>query len=207
MALPLPVPCTQETFSFGGNFIKAFVPDPAALNGRFAAGITAAPYWGRVWPASLGLCGYLADMPELVAGKHVLELAAGLGLPGLLAGSWAEKVTLSDIEPDAVAVMNASARLNAQENVSSRLIDWAAIPPDLDPDLILLSDINYDPGVFETLYDMLQGFVQAGSAVLLSTPQRLMAKPFIERLLPWCRDRREIQPGNEFVSVFLLGGE
>lgn len=34
-----------------------------------------------IWPASIALCRYLANHPELVAGQHVLELGAG-GLRG-----------------------------------------------------------------------------------------------------------------------------
>ena len=38
----------------------------------------------RVWPASVALCHSLVARPEAVAGRRVLELGAGTGLPSLL---------------------------------------------------------------------------------------------------------------------------
>ncbi|MBN8676533.1 MAG: hypothetical protein J0L56_20585 [Chitinophagales bacterium] len=38
---------------------------------------------------------------------------------------------------------------------------------------------------------MLLQFLQAGTTILLSTPQRLMAKSFIDKLLPFCVEQEE----------------
>ena len=38
-----------------------------------------------VWPAAITLCQYLVDMPERVENKRVIELGAGVGLPGMVA--------------------------------------------------------------------------------------------------------------------------
>jgi len=42
-----------------------------------------------VWGACLSLADILLDRPDLVKGKHVLELGAGLGFSGLVAASCA----------------------------------------------------------------------------------------------------------------------
>ena len=53
-----------------------------------------------IWPAALELCAYLASHPSLVQGRNVLELGAGVGLPGLLAAQLgARSVVLTDYEP------------------------------------------------------------------------------------------------------------
>lgn len=40
------------------------------------------------WPSSFVLSNYIASHPELVQNKCVLELGAGVGLPGLVVSNW-----------------------------------------------------------------------------------------------------------------------
>jgi predicted nicotinamide N-methyase len=198
------VPCIETPFRFGAHEILALVPDATTLNAQHPVAGASAPYWARIWPAGLGLAQFLAAAPEHVAGKRVLELAAGLGLPGLLAARTAAQVTLSDIDPEAVDVMRATAARNGLQNVDCMVIDWCAIPDTVKPDVVLLSDVNYDPAVFDQLFLALTALLDRGIPILLSTPQRLMAKPFIARLQPRVMQQEEVQVGTAFVSVFLL---
>ena len=80
----------------------------------------------------------------------------------------------------------------ALSNVACRVLDWNHLPDDLMADVLLLSDINYDPEQFAVLHQVLQRFLRQGTVILLATPQRLMAKPFIEKLLPFCREQYEM---------------
>jgi predicted nicotinamide N-methyase len=127
---------------------------------------------------------FLADHPEYVSGKTVLELAAGLGLPSLLASRWAASVISSDHLPEAVKVIQQSVLQNGLDNVQCQVLDWHSLPPELTVEVLLLSDINYDPTQFDVLYQLVVNFLEKGTLVLLTTPQRLMAKPFMERLTP-----------------------
>jgi predicted nicotinamide N-methyase len=144
--------------------------------------------------------------PELVRGLQVLELAGGLGLPSFVAARYAGAafVCCSDYMEEAVDCMTASAAHLGLSNVSCRVLDWNELPSGLAPDVLLLSDINYDPATFEILYGVLEGFLLRGVTILLSTPQRLMAKPFIERLLPFCREQVEVNVENVAVSLLVL---
>lgn len=181
---------TLETFHFGDYRINAFVPDSLALQQAFTKQLqttpsTAAPYWAQVWPSAYALCGFIATQPHWLQNKTVLELAAGLGLPSLLAAQLATEVTCSDYIPEAVMLMQRSIDENKLENMKAELIDWNHLPADLSVDVLLLSDINYEPQAFETLFNVIISFLEKGITILLSTPQRLMAKPFIDRLLPY----------------------
>lgn len=151
------------------------------------------PHWTRLWPSALAMADFIVQHPELVQNKDVLELAAGLGLPGLLAARYAQSVCCSDYLDASVVTMLKSAQHLQLTNASCQLLDWNHLPDDLHADVLLMSDINYDPGQFEQLYEVLQRFLGRGTVILLSTPQRLMAKPFIERLLPFCKQQSEIQ--------------
>lgn len=122
----------------------------------------------------------------------MLELAAGLGLPGFVAAGYAAHITTSDYAPEAVTMLQAATELNGYNNVSCRLLNWSALPPDLAPDTLLLSDINYEPAAFDVLFRVLLHFLDKGTCIVLTTPQRLMARPFVERLLPYCSQQEEI---------------
>ncbi|MDF2192128.1 methyltransferase [Paraflavitalea sp. CAU 1676] len=150
------------------------------------------PHWTKLWPAALALADFIHQHPEWVAEKQVLELAAGLGLPSFVAARRAKAVCCSDYLEETVVAMERSAQHLQLSNVTARLLDWNHLPDDLHPDVLLLSDINYDPDQFDRLFLVLQRFLGQGTTILLTTPQRLMAKPFIEKLLPWCRRQEEM---------------
>lgn len=181
---------TFQTFRFGDYKVDAFVPEPSALQQAYEKQLqtdstTPTPYWAQVWPSAYALCEFIASQPDWLQNKKVLELAAGLGLPSLLAAQVATEVVCSDHVTAAVELMQQSIEKNQLTNIKATVIDWNNIPDDLSCDVLLLSDINYEPQVFETVFNVIVSFLQKGTTVLLSTPQRLMAKPFIDRILPY----------------------
>ena len=180
-----------QNFRFGNYEIQAHVPDILQLQQWYVQEkeknpATALPYWGQVWPAAHALCYFIATQTELFQNKKVLELAAGLGLPSLLCSRFAKDVYCSDVEAEVVAVTERSINHLGLQNIRCGILNWNNIAPDLNADVLLLSDINYEPASFETLCNVINRFLNAGTTIVLSTPQRLMAKPFIERLLPFC---------------------
>lgn len=119
-----------------------------------------------VWPAALELCTYLAAHPSLVAGAAVLELGAGVGLPGLLAARLgASRVVLTDYEPQVVAHVARNAALcDVAANVSGLCLDWTKL--DALPSIhahsypvLLAADVLY-------IADIMPGFVAAVCALL-----------------------------------------
>ena len=108
-----------------------------------------------VWPAAARLCSYLAGAPSLVRGRRVLELGAGAGLPGIVAGLiGAGTVTLTDGEPLAVSLARRTAALNGLgEGPSCRFhhLDWreprlssaAAAAAAEGADVVMASDCLY----------------------------------------------------------------
>lgn len=121
-----------------------------------------------------------------------MELAAGLGLPSIFAAATAHQVYSSDIEPEAVNMLAQSAKLNGLQNIDVRVSDWESPDQTIIPDTLLLSDINYNPAQFEKLEGMILHHLDRQTTIVLSTPQRLMAKPFIHLLLPYCKHSETI---------------
>ena len=164
------------------------------------------PYWAQVWPAAIALAQFVVNHPKYTKNKTVLELAAGLGLPSLAAAPLAKNVACTDYITTAVEVAQQSANYNGFDNVQCYTLDWNALPHDLETEVLLLSDVNYEPQQFEVLYNVMQRFLQKGTTILLSTPQRLMAKPFILQLLPFCvvQQQAYVQQPKEEVAITIL---
>jgi predicted nicotinamide N-methyase len=164
------------------------------------------PYWAKVWPAAIGLCNFITTHQHLVANKKVVELAGGLGLPSLVVSYYASSVYCTDYAVDCMPFIKKSIELNNCSNITNALVDWNAIPNDMEAEVLLMSDVNYEPDQFEILYRMFQYLLQKGTTILISTPQRLMAKPFIEKLLVLCIQQEVYEIDKGFVTVMVLKG-
>ncbi|MCG2616896.1 protein N-lysine methyltransferase family protein [Terrimonas sp. NA20] len=186
--------------------IRLYVPDPVSVKNLYKQDQRTFPYWSQIWPAALGLCTFLEKHTGLLQNKTVLELAAGLGLPSLLAAGYCRSVTMSDYLPEPVELMRSSIILNQLSNAKASILNWNDLPETIGAEVVLLSDINYEPEVFETVFTVIRRFISDGATIILSTPQRLMAKPFIERLLVYCKLQEEIivHSNNELIPITLL---
>ncbi|XP_066977522.1 methyltransferase-like protein 22 isoform X1 [Macrobrachium rosenbergii] len=52
----------------------------------------------QVWGGALYLADFILHKPDIFEGKHVLELAAGVGLTAIVAAMFAKQVTVTDID-------------------------------------------------------------------------------------------------------------
>lgn len=186
-----------------------FVPDPLVIRGQYstASGETT-PYWAQVWPAAQGLYRFLTLHSGYISNKTIIELAAGLGLPSLFAARYAASVLCSDYDPEAVNYCRRSAAAAGLNNFEAAILDWNNLPASLHADVVMLSDVNYEPAEFDRLSQVFERLLEMGTTILLSSPQRLMAKPFIAQWLPWCIEQEEFlvssQGATHAISVFVL---
>jgi predicted nicotinamide N-methyase len=101
----------------------------------------APPFWAFAWPGSQALARYVLDSPTRVAGRRVLDFAAGGGLAAIAcAMAGAASVEAAEIDPMALAAITANAALNqvaiAQAgDVVGRDSAW---------DLIMCGDVCYE---------------------------------------------------------------
>lgn len=182
----------QHTYHFEDTSISIVVPDEQWLQKSWQEKVfTEFPFWGKTWPAAEALGSFLVKHQHYVQDKRVLELAAGLGLPSLVAARFAKEVLSTDYLPEPLTLIEASAHLNQITNLQTSVLNWHELPANIHTDVLLLSDVNYDPSAFEALDNMLEYFIRKKALVILSTPQRIMAKSFIERWLPYQRLQEE----------------
>lgn len=152
-----------------------------------------------IWPASVALARLLAHCPSFVAGRRVLELGAGLGLPGCAAvQAGAASLTLADRDAATLALAARSAALNAPQLAASGAIstlaaDWTdldAWPAPGAVDLVLASDILYDPAFPAPMAALLARLLSPGPggdaadapprrALFADAPQRLNRDAFV----------------------------
>jgi predicted nicotinamide N-methyase len=149
------------------------------------------PFWTKLWPSSIALLDVLKAHPHLIENKHVLEIAAGIGLPSLMMADITKSIQISDYEKEAVALLQKNIEHLQLQNAEALQIDWNNIPVNLHPEVILLSDVNYDPTQFDALINLIVKFIHQGSTVILSTPQRIMASPFVQKLEAYIINRHD----------------
>src|SRR4051812_36720979 len=104
------------------------------------------PYWAFAWAGGQALARYVLDHPKVVAGKRVLDLAAGSGLVAIAAArAGAAPVIAADID----ALAEAAIALNAEANGAYVEIVIADLL-DQEPsratryDVILVGDLFYE---------------------------------------------------------------
>jgi predicted nicotinamide N-methyase len=206
----MPFSSELKSYSFGDVLVELFVPDLQQMQINYEAKKTeiSFPYWAQIWPAAIGLTEFIIQNTHYVKGKKVLELAAGLGLPSFAAARFADTVYTSDYQPEAVELMRQSIAYHGWKHVHAGILHWKKLPANLEAETLLLSDVNYNPDDFDDLHTMVQQFLHNGTTVLLSSPQRLMAKSFITKLLPDCifQEEKAIKMPAEtvWVTVFVL---
>jgi len=129
------------------------------------------PFWAFAWAGGQALARYLLDNPELVAGRRVLDFAAGSGIVGIAAAkAGAAHVRASEIDAFAVAAVAVNAALNgvaiaaAEEDIVGRT--------DLACDLVLAGDVCYEKLAAERIIAWLRGLAAAGATVLMGDPKR-----------------------------------
>src|SRR5690606_17598677 len=101
------------------------------------------PFWAFAWAGGQALARYLLDHPHEVAGKRVLDFAAGSGLVGIAAiKAGAASALCSDIDPFCAAAVEANAAANsvALDFTSNDLLDGP--PPPVD--VICAGDVCYE---------------------------------------------------------------
>ena len=149
------------------------------------------PFWAKLWPSSIALLDVLKAHPHLIQNKHILEIGAGIGLPSLMMAGIAKSVQISDYDKEAVDLLQKNIEHLQLKNAEALQLDWNAIAENIQPDVVLLSDVNYDPAQFDTLITLIDKFMHQGSTIILSTPQRIMASPFVLKLELYIKERYE----------------
>lgn len=147
-------------------------------------------YGMYVWPCAVVLAQYLWFHRGSLPGKAVLEIGAGVSLPGIVAAKCGAEVILSDSAelPHCLEICQRSCQMNNLPQVQVIGLTWGhvsqallALPPQ---DIILASDVFFEPEDFEDILTTVYVLMQKNPKVQLwSTYQVRSADWSLEALL------------------------
>ncbi len=156
----------------------------------------APPFWAFAWPGAQVLARHVLDHPATVAGRRVLDFAAGCGLAAIAcARAGAALVEAAEIDPMATTAIALNAAANGV-SVTPLLGDLTGTPCRWD--LILCGDVCYEAPMTAHILPWLRSLT-AGAEVWVADPGRAYLprdglEPFARMTVPTTtelEDRRE----------------
>jgi predicted nicotinamide N-methyase len=134
------------------------------------------PYWAELWPSGLALAEHVATLG--LAGRRIVELGCGLGLPSLTASLAGADVVSTDWSDDAISLLGLNAVRNGAR-LRTLVADWGDPDPlnSLGPfDLVLAADVLYEARNVVPLVALL-GVL--GAPAIVADPGRRHADAFL----------------------------
>jgi predicted nicotinamide N-methyase len=180
--------------------LKLYIPDPLLIKSTYEAlclnnPATPFPFWAKVWPSAMALSLFLQQNLDLINNKRVLEIGAGIGLPSFSIANQVADLTITDYAEDAVVLMQKNIEYVDFKNLKAVIADWNSFPSSIDAEVVLLSDTNYAPSEFESLFKLIQDYIHKGATIIIATPKRITSSPFIQKLAVYITQQELIELG------------
>ena len=158
--------------------VLTFLDEQLLLNERE----TRLPYGVALWPSAIALAHEIAARADDARGRHVLELGAGTGLPGIVAASLGARVVQTDKQPAPLHLCRLNGERNDVKGVDYRLSDWAEWNDSARYEWIIGADILYPRPMHGHLTRIFESNLAPGGRVLLADPFRKASLAFLESL-------------------------
>ena len=131
------------------------------------------PYWNEIWPSSLALAGWLAEMQDDISGKNCLDMGCGIGFTALM-GRWlGAEVTAMDYEAQALEYARINEFLNGVPGVNWQVEDWREPKlPAESFDYIWAGDIMYEKDFAEHIARYISTMLKSGGKAWIAEPRR-----------------------------------
>ena len=133
--------------------------------------VDAIPYYAALWPSATALAGVLWELREKVAGRRVLELGCGLGLPSIVAAKLGATVTASDFHPDVRPWCETNAAAN-HVPLTFQACDWISPPAWEAFDVVIGSDLIYEQRHIPALVSCISTCCAAKGQAIIADPGR-----------------------------------
>lgn len=173
----------------GGNYTIVFDPpgkDAISVSVMVGEAIEDFLETGQVvWPAAPILAYFLLSDRgmRLIEGRSVIELGAGVGIPGILCRHFATRVVLTDHNSKVLDILNHNIELNLRTDqtrqnnsiygndcdISASSLDWASPPPSSLAgrfDVAIGADVVYAPGAAADLFATVNAVLSTSPAAL-----------------------------------------
>lgn len=160
------------------------------------------PFWAELWPSAIAMARYIWAEKDF-NNCRVLELGAGIGLAGLAAALKGGNVLQTDFISQALLLTAENCRLNGAKT-SYRLADWREFHLDDKFDVILGSDILYEPKMHTYIKDIIHNNLEDQGQVYLADPGRSFAGDFLQPFKDtWsiCSETIEVEERAKFYPI------
>lgn len=143
-------------------------PDGIAKN----IGICSASWslFGQLWPASKVLAHAVVSID--LQNRRILELGCGLGLPSLKLQYRGADITASDYHPASQQLLSYNSDLNNLPEIPFIRLDWNNPPAGEQYDVIIASDVLYDPSHPGLLQRAIRKLASPRCKLIFSCPGR-----------------------------------
>lgn len=140
------------------------------------------PLFGVIWQSSEVLAHLMSDFD--IAGKRILEIGCGIGLPSLVLNHRLADITATDYHPEVERFLNENTRINKDTQIPFVRTGWADDKTELGLfDLLLGSDILYEQEHPELLAEFIDLHAKPTCEVIIVDPGRKRHAPFTKKMI------------------------
>ena len=177
-----------EQLSIGGHTYRLRVlsdkqqfSDANGHRARLGLSATQWGMFGQLWPSERLLAQAMHRFT--VDGKRILVLECGIGLACLVLKRRGVDVVASDAHPLAESFLEYNTTLNALPAVDYRRLSWDASEPSIGHfDVIIASDVLYEPAQGRWLADVVRRHAYPSAEVVITDPGLDHSKHFSQLL-------------------------
>ncbi len=139
------------------------------------------PFWVKLWESAMVLAEFLAGQ-KFEENTTLLDLGAGLGVPGLIAAAAGCNTTLTDYEEIILDFQRVSAAASKLDNVQFEMLDWLN-PRDIGRyDIIIGAEILFREDFYQPLLDVMAQTLKPGGVIYLAHDiNRQSLSPFLHK--------------------------
>lgn len=139
------------------------------------------PLFGIVWPTSIVMALQVYSLA--LKGKRVLEIGCGIGLCSIVLHRMGIDITASDYHPRTQGFLNKNTRDNGLSPIKYQTGNWETENPLLGRfDVIIGSDILYQPDHAQQVSDFIDRHTNDDSQVMIGDPDRQNRAVFTHRM-------------------------
>jgi len=125
------------------------------------------PFWVKIWEASIVLADHLAHL-SLPDNLEILEIGAGMGVVGLFLGACGHRVTITDYDDDALALLKKNIEYNRLDTVSVERLDWNAPHLTTPYDMIVGSELIYKESFIMPIIALFRNYLRPAGQIFLA---------------------------------------
>jgi len=138
------------------------------------------PYWAKIWEGSIVLA-YLIFKRQPEKFSECLEIGAGVGVAGLFAAAFGYKVTITDIDEDALLFAKISAIKN-RLTINIKKLDFTKDNLNHKYNLILASEVLYKKDSYIPLINFFKNHLKKDGLIYLAKNRKIKAEGFFNKL-------------------------